>query len=235
EKNSDPASEAAMHASPHMLTACADTSRENGDGARKRGSVVAILVGEGTAASALILGARAPTARHPEPVREHSVSPGTVLATHRYDGSVADGILGRPNPWGADPAPTGPADSAADDASITRDPGRFLNRELSWLDFNARVLALAEDPKMPLLERAKFLAIFAQNLDEYFQVRVSGLQEQFDAGIRTRSPDGLDSGEQLRAVRDYADELGVRHAATFAKDIAPALEDADIRFASWED
>jgi polyphosphate kinase len=147
---------------------------------------------------------------------------------------VADGILADANAGPADPAPTGTPDHAGDDAA-PRDPGRFLNRELSWLDFNARVLALAEDPKMPLLERAKFLAIFAQNLDEYFQVRVSGLQEQFDAGIRTRSPDGLDSGEELRAVRAYADELCARHAATFAKEIAPALEDVDIHFASWED
>jgi len=128
-----------------------------------------------------------------------------------------------------------PVPSGSDDDASTRDPARFLNRELSWLDFNARVLALAEDTQNPLLERAKFLAIFAANLDEYFQVRVSGLQEQFDAGIRTRSPDGLDSGEQLRAVRAYADELSIRHAATFTKEIAPALEDAEIRFASWED
>src|SRR5262249_23895627 len=151
------------------------------------------------------------------------VASGTPRRGRRYDGLMADGILAEGGRGGADPAPTGPDDAAS------RDPGRFLNRELSWLDFNARVLALAEDPNMPLLERAKFLAIFAQNLDEYFQVRVSGLQEQFDAGIRTRSPDGLDSREQLRAVRDYADELCGRHAATFAKDIAPALEDADIR------
>src|SRR4029453_89659 len=161
--------------------------------------------------------------------REHSMTPGTARGGRRYDGSVADGILG-----GGDPATTGPQENGGDGAT-TRDPGRFLNRELSWLDFNARVLALAEDPKMPLLERAKFLAIFAQNLDEYFQVRVSGLQEQFDAGIRTRAPDGLDPGEQLRAMRAYADELCARHAAAFTKEIAPALEDADIRFASWDD
>jgi len=146
---------------------------------------------------------------------------------------VADGILADANAGRADPAPTGTPDHAGDDAA-PRDPGRFLNRELSWLDFNARVLALAEDPKMPLLERSKFLAIFAQNLDEYFQVRVSGLQEQFDAGIRTRSPDGLDSGEELRAVRAYADELCARHAATSAREMRPALEDVATHFASWE-
>src|SRR5262245_2145649 len=161
---------------------------------------------------------------------EQLVAPETSVATHRYDGLVAEGAPGVPNSGVLDPAPSG-----GDEDSAARDPARFLNRELSWLDFNARVLALAEDAQNPLLERAKFLAIFAANLDEYFQVRVSGLQEQFDAGIRTRSPAGLDSGEQLRAVRGYADELCARHAATFRKEIAPALEDADIRFASWDD
>jgi polyphosphate kinase len=134
--------------------------------------------------------------------------------------------------------PDAVADVAPDEPpsrGSSRNPSRFLNRELSWLDFNARVLALAEDARRPLLERAKFLAIFAQNADEYFQVRVSGLQEQFDAGIRTRSSDGLDSADQLRSVRAYADELATRHAATFNKEVAPALEEAGIRFASWEE
>ena len=67
---------------------------------------------------------------------------------------------------------------------------RYLNRELSWLDFNARVLALAEDPATPLLERAKFLGIFGQNLDEFFQVRVSGLKEQASAGVVVATPAG---------------------------------------------
>ena len=100
---------------------------------------------------------------------------------------------------------------------------RLLNRELSWLDFNERVLALAEDPAAPLLERAKFLAIFSTNLDEFFQVRVSGLREQVQAGIRTLSADGMDPLAQLRAVRDRVDELVGRHAAVFTREIVPAL------------
>ncbi len=112
-------------------------------------------------------------------------------------------------------------------------PARFLNRELSWLEFNARVLALAEDASQPLLERAKFLAIFSQNLDEFFQVRVSGLQEQVRAGIRTRTPDAMDPLDQLRAIRARVDELVSRQAAVFAKEVAPALEDVGIRFCDW--
>ena len=90
---------------------------------------------------------------------------------------------------------------------------RYLNRELSWLDFNARVLALAEDPILPLLERAKFLAIFSQNLDEFFQVRVSALKDQIDSGLRITSPDGLDQVEQLRAIRTRVDELVTREVS----------------------
>jgi polyphosphate kinase len=112
---------------------------------------------------------------------------------------------------------------------------RYLNRELSWLDFNARVLALAEDPALPLLERAKFLAIFSQNLDEFFQVRVSALKEQIDSGLRITSPDGLDQIEQLHVIRARVDQLVTRQAAVFTKEIAPALEQAAIRFSSWDD
>jgi polyphosphate kinase len=112
---------------------------------------------------------------------------------------------------------------------------RFLNRELSWLEFNARVLALAEDQRRPLLERAKFLAIFASNLDEFFEVRVAGLQEQLDAGIRTRSPDGLDPTEALRQIRDQARDLMERQTTAFTKDVAPALEEAGIRFPDWSE
>src|SRR5215831_17812132 len=102
--------------------------------------------------------------------------------------------------------------------SVPTGPERFLNRELSWLEFNARVLALAEDPGRPLLERAKFLAIFSQNLDEFFEVRVSGLEEQVLAGVRGTSPDGLDPASQLRAVRAHTDDLVQRQTKMFTKE-----------------
>ncbi|MEX0663428.1 MAG: RNA degradosome polyphosphate kinase [Acidimicrobiia bacterium] len=115
------------------------------------------------------------------------------------------------------------------------DETRFLNRELSWLDFNARVLSLAEDQERPLLERAKFLAIFASNLDEFFQVRVSGLQAQAEAGLRSRSADGLDPASAIRAIRDQVHSLVERQSTVFTKEIAPELEDAGIRFPAWNE
>ena len=122
---------------------------------------------------------------------------------------------------------------AASDAAAHPSAARFVNRELSWLDFNSRVLALAEDQARPLLERTKFLAIFATNLDEFFEVRASGLQEQVAAGVRTRSPDGLDPAETLRAIRDQVQALMERQTTTFTKDVAPALEEAGIQFPNW--
>src|SRR3954469_19849809 len=90
--------------------------------------------------------------------------------------------------------------------------GRFLNRELSWLEFNARVLTLAEDRNLPLLERAKFLAIFAGNLDEFYMVRVAGVHDQIEAGIvDARRPDGLTPVQTLEAVSERARGLMERH------------------------
>jgi polyphosphate kinase len=133
-------------------------------------------------------------------------------------------------------------DVALDDSGVPAsrgptkaDPTRFLNRELSWLDFNARVLAMAEDPALPLLERARFLAIFSDNLDEFFEIRVSGLMEQLAAGLRTTTPDGLDLVDQLRAIRARADELVAREAAVFGKEVAPELEEQGVQFVHWQD
>ena len=112
---------------------------------------------------------------------------------------------------------------------------RYLDRELSWLEFNARVLALAENAALPLLERAKFLAIFSSNLDEFFQVRVSGLKEQLEAGIRPTSQQGIDQVEQLTAIRTRVEELVTLQAAVFTKDVLPALQEAGVEFCDWSD
>lgn len=112
---------------------------------------------------------------------------------------------------------------------------RYLNRELSWLDFNARVLALAEDPSVPILERAKFLAIFSQNLDEFFQVRVAGLKDQVAAGLLTTSPDGRTPGQQLLEVADRVEELVARQERAFLEDVVPALAAVGIRLSSWDE
>ncbi|HEU4865238.1 MAG TPA: polyphosphate kinase 1 [Actinomycetota bacterium] len=106
---------------------------------------------------------------------------------------------------------------------------RFINRELSWLEFDARVLELAQDASLPLLERIKFLAIFASNMDEFFQIRVAGLQEQVEARVVKTSPDGLTPAEQLDGIRLRAQELLATAASLFTVELVPALEKEKIR------
>jgi polyphosphate kinase len=111
---------------------------------------------------------------------------------------------------------------------------RFINRELSWLEFNHRVLALAEDEALPLLERLKFLAIFTENLDEFFQIRVSGLREQVEAGVVTaQAPDGLNPSEQLRAIRERCLQL-VERVDHAMESLLPQLDKASIRIVDLE-
>ena len=124
--------------------------------------------------------------------------------------------------------------AALDPPTQLQPESRYLNRELSTLDYFARVLAIAADGAVPLLERVKFLAIVSQNLDEFFQVRVSGLREQFDAGIRATSADGLEPGEQLRAIRARVEPLMERQGGIFTRDIAPALDDVGVGIYDWE-
>lgn len=120
-------------------------------------------------------------------------------------------------------------DTDASPASLVAPEERYLNRELSWLEFNARVLAIAEDSSLPLLERVKFVAIFANNLDEFFQIRVAGLQEQVEAGVSKTSPDGRTPAEQLEGIRARARELATSAAELFISELVPALEKERIR------
>ncbi len=113
--------------------------------------------------------------------------------------------------------------------------GRFVNRELSWLDFNARVLELAEDEATLPLERAKFLAIFATNLDEFFMVRVAGLKRRAAARLQFNSPDGLSTREQLERISARTAELVERHATCWRDSVGPQLAEAGIRVVHWSD
>ncbi|MDQ3825989.1 MAG: RNA degradosome polyphosphate kinase [Actinomycetota bacterium] len=112
---------------------------------------------------------------------------------------------------------------------------RYLNRELSWLDFNARVLALAEDTSQPLLERAKFLAIFASNQDEFYMVRVAGLKRRQEAGLAVRSADGLAPQDQLAQIAMRSRELAGRQARICLDSVRPELDKHDITFVTWSD
>jgi polyphosphate kinase len=115
------------------------------------------------------------------------------------------------------------------------DPDRFLDRERSWLDFNTRVLDLAEDPETPLLDRARFVAIFADNLDEFFMVRVAGLQRRIATGLGVASPAGLSAREQIDLIATRAHELALRHGELFRSQILPALKDAGIEVVMYSE
>ncbi len=110
---------------------------------------------------------------------------------------------------------------------------RFLDRERSWLAFNERVLELAEDREVPLLERANFLAIFASNLDEFFMVRVAGLKRRIATGVATRSASGLQPREVLEQIWTRSRELMERHARCYQQDIAPALAEEELHLIRW--
>jgi polyphosphate kinase len=112
-------------------------------------------------------------------------------------------------------------------------PQRFTNREQSRLDFGARLLDLAEDDGLPLLERTKFLAIFSELLDEFYQIRVAALEDQVAAGVRMRSVDGMRPGEQLTMIRSRVEELVRREDHIFLDEIVPGLADAGVRLSSW--
>jgi polyphosphate kinase len=114
-------------------------------------------------------------------------------------------------------------------------PDRFLDRELSWLAFNARVLELAEDESLPLLERVRFAAIFASNLDEFFMVRVAGLKRRIAAGVAVRAASGMRPREVLSAIWAESRVLMERHSCLFQEKLRPALTAEGIELLRWED
>ncbi|WP_165065891.1 RNA degradosome polyphosphate kinase [Marisediminicola senii] len=123
--------------------------------------------------------------------------------------------------------------SWVDDETLPAD--RYLDRELSWLAFNTRVLELAEDPDVPLLERANFLAIFASNLDEFFMVRIAGLKRRIMTGLAVPTNVGRSATSVLADIEGRAHELQSRHAAAFTELVKPALDDAGIHIETWSD
>ena len=129
--------------------------------------------------------------------------------------------------------PVEPLAEALSEAAETGQP--FLNRELSWLDFNARVLREAEAPDTPLLERLKFVAIFDSNLDEFFMKRVGGLKQQLASNVRELSPDNRTPRQQLAAIDDAVRPLLARQRRLFNQELVPELRAHGLEVAAWED
>jgi len=159
----------------------------------------------------------------PDPTSSEHAAPSNVV---RPAGRVATATS-------APPAATGLQSRTDHDNTLPVD--RYLNREQSWLDFNARVLALAEDTSQPLLERAKFLAIFASNLDEFYMVRVAGLKRRAETGLSVRSADGLSPRAQLALIASSTRELAGRQAQVFLDSVMPALAAEGISIIRWAD
>jgi polyphosphate kinase len=125
-------------------------------------------------------------------------------------------------------------DMTAADTDLT-DPGLYINREVSWLDFNDRVLQLAEDGSSPLLERLKFLAIYTSNLDEFFMVRVAGVHEQIEARVDARGPDRMSPSEVMAELAHKLRSMNARHTRQFTDVIRPELTEHGIRIVGCEE
>ena len=137
-----------------------------------------------------------------------------------------DGVAVAPS---APPAPDGNGQIDLSDSSL------YFNRELSWLDFNERVLQLAEDPSVPLLERLKFCTIYEDNLDEFYMVRVAGLHDQVEAGLDARHADAVPPAQVIAQIRSRVIELRERLRVCFDEDLRPALSEHGIRVISLEE
>src|ERR1051326_9180115 len=112
---------------------------------------------------------------------------------------------------------------------------RLFNRELGWIEFNARVLEEGLDPSLPLLERLKFLSIFSTNLDEFFMVRVAGLQEQLDTNPASLSPEGLTPATQLKLISERLRPLLTLQTTCLLREILPGLRELGVRIVEYDD
>ncbi|WP_263119147.1 RNA degradosome polyphosphate kinase [Cellulomonas sp. RIT-PI-Y] len=169
---------------------------------------------------------------------------GTVAAsTSAADGVTEDGRTRTGRPLAPELAahiaehiaPVAEAEPAGLPASEPLPDDRFLDRELSWLAFNQRVLEMGEDDGQPLLERVRYLAIFASNLDEFFMVRVAGLKRRIAAGLAVTAASGLSPRRVLESISERAHELMERHAAVFTEQVQPALAAEGITLVRWEE
>jgi polyphosphate kinase len=148
-------------------------------------------------------------------------------------GADVEGAAGGPVDAGE---PAGERDRAPQPAERhLSDPSLYLNREVSWLDFNERVLQLAEDEELPLLERVKFCAIYTTNLDEYYMVRVAGLHDQIEAGVENPSQDGSTPSQTIGLIREQVLELGGRLTACFEQRLRPALARHGVHLVGFEE
>ncbi|HET7763422.1 MAG TPA: RNA degradosome polyphosphate kinase [Phycicoccus sp.] len=155
-------------------------------------------------------------------VSEVSIASASASETRHQQPRASNGRFVRTPPHGEDEEAGLPAD-------------RFLDREISWLQFNERVLQLAADETVPLLERARYLAIFASNLDEFFMVRVAGLKRRIATGIAVRSASGLEPREVLEQISLVAHELMGMHARVYAEQVRPQLEEQGVTIVRWDD
>jgi len=178
------------------------------------------------------------------PRRSASDAPSPTSSTAEPGGNGRNGTNGAPRAvrrpsarvvaaQNAEQAVAEPVDAPALEAEQVMPAQRFLDRELSWLAFNERVLALSQDEGLPLLERARFLAIFASNLDEFFMVRVAGLKRRIATGLAVTAASGLEPRQVLEAISDKAHELQGRHADVYRNEVAPALAEAGIALVHW--
>lgn len=169
--------------------------------------------------------------------RATAATPATAVAARsprvRHNSRVSENQSQSPAPETSDDSP-GVVEPVTEVDSLSPSE-RYANRELSWLDFNSRVLAMSAEDFQPLLERLKFLAIFSSNLDEFYMVRVAGLKRRNKTGLSVRSADGLTPAEQLRLIGLRTRELTAEQDAILMDQILPELAEHGVRILTWAD